>query len=1613
MASGWGPPPSLKRSGVFYSGHPNTLPLSPNTTSPAASSSSAATPMPAPPPPPPPQAMGISANDEGEYDDDDDDDEDDEDNFEDEEDHTQSFASTSQHGRTTNAAVTDSQKRKRKLESSADDSLLSNTSQAQAGPSTSSNPAASGSGDDPPEKKPKVSRISKACTNCRRLKMRCVPSDKPGGHPCTRCLNSGGECLFSVSQRGKRTGKVKRNEAMVVSLKLKKMEETLNSVLRSIHDPTGSGGGALDAIASLPMSTFDSYSRTAADLPRSPFSNISSALPRVTASGSSSSAMAAQPPVALGAARANLPAPELSAASPGGQHINPGALTSSASYIYSQQQQPQNHSSSRSSHGGSQGAAFSPEHERGPLHGSASRSGGAGGGGGGIGGDASSASGSSHSHPSHLSHSQHRVPTKTSPRLHSLPDNALNPLGLLAEASLHNTERASRKAAAAIYHRRGNSFGSSSKEGESSMSSAGPAAGRPAEGGGEEGQEHSASAGDAGESPVASKTAGEAGAAKGGAGSSKTRVSVANVLGEEANEYRETSDAQEAAEAGQGGDDGTKTPRFVRPEGDFTKARGVASSTYFKPGPFNNLPLRRIIIEREVPPELLTKGIVSSEEVLDLFRIFFHNCSTHVVLLDPDMHTPAFICARSPFLFSVVCCVASRYYTHKRPDLYGKCLAEAKRCAFNIMHRGYKSVEIVQGFLLLAMWNQPSERYETDQTWLFSGVAMRMATDLNLHRKSVFQLPPDVSPDDPAVLEREREILNRERTWFICFTIDRGLAAQMGKPYTIREDFLTRNCRYWCEQRVSRPWDMALSGLVELLRLTSRMLDMLYSSTRSVNGLNLELDYSTMLRIWNEQLEEFRDQWQFRGVFPNGGQLPEDPFQDFKLRMAAHRAQRESAAAAAASSASAQKRNTDSTEGGAAAAAGESSKDAEANDLQSYEAPAADGGTKGETSSNITTGMTHDERVLFFLTQQAPLRWFYVVLLINSFGLQRAVETQSDDKGYFFIKCLSSAKGMLKAAQTGLRPVLRYAPDAQFVMISYAAVFLLKLLRQFPDWVDEDDVLGRISNVIVLLDEVAVNETHTPANYATFLRRLLNARAETRPGSPYASAFPSRAHTPARPLSAHLNPTGGASLGQQGEAKGVGAHPATSHLDGLAGLSAATLTSAAAGSSSHTFPASLPGATGRNSSNTNAVGSSVPPGLVGGLGGASSSSSSAPLGASTTLGSASNGAGLVGGPRRLSNFSPNIVSSLSQFGDETGGGGGTYTNAAGMMGGSATADGFGTEASATNNSFAFLLGGGNGNSAFGNNLGGGGGFGSNGFDGTTFFFQGDGGSSGNMGNGATAMDEGMSAAAFGVSSLAQLFPSNLGFVGTAAPADSSHSAAFGLSGSSASTNQATAGTNNVGAGVAGASNAASAQQTQVGQNSTSSIPVTGAAATAATNPTTQFASQHQNNNNNHNGGGHHHHHNQFGGEGSLFDDNFWSTLLPPGFGGSSQSLLGPSWDFSSGANFTSAVAGTQVGGGGGVSASPNQWAAGAAGGSGAGSSRGGTGTGGANMTPSMSGNGGGGAEGGGGGGAVLGRSARNGGTAAAGASNNASGGGAGANRAARGSTPSAVGAFNF
>ena len=114
-----------------------------------------------------------------------------------------------------------------------------------------------------------------------------------------------------------------------------------------------------------------------------------------------------------------------------------------------------------------------------------------------------------------------------------------------------------------------------------------------------------------------------------------------------------------------------------------------------------------------------------------------------------------------------------------------------------------------------------------------------MAMDLNLHLPSMYEA---------TTAEQEREVLNRTRTWMLCYNLDRSTAAQLGKPMTIRDNYTIRHGGNWYKSSkfgINSPFDVQLVGLTQLLGILSEFLNTVYSDVDHPTGLREDLDLKT------------------------------------------------------------------------------------------------------------------------------------------------------------------------------------------------------------------------------------------------------------------------------------------------------------------------------------------------------------------------------------------------------------------------------------------------------------------------------------------------------------------------------------------------------------------------------------------------------------------------------------------------------------------------------------------------------------------------------------------------------------------------------------------------
>ncbi|KAF9236150.1 fungal-specific transcription factor domain-containing protein [Melanogaster broomeanus] len=462
----------------------------------------------------------------------------------------------------------------------------------------------------------------------------------------------------------------------------------------------------------------------------------------------------------------------------------------------------------------------------------------------------------------------------------------------------------------------------------------------------------------------------------------------------------------------QGGDASSSA---VRPDDDDDNV-GVANKEYFMPGPANDLNIRKNLIERHSPPDIVLHGLVTSADVDKLFEIFWNQVNPFIGLLDPKLHTTSSIFQRCPFLFTAICAISSRYCPEKS-NIYPVAMHFAKHSAANALIDGWKSVELCQAYILMSIYAVPARRWEEDRSWLYTGLAVRVATDLNLHQVSLSQ---------PQTERQEREMLNRTRVWMICFNLDRSTATQFGKPSTINDDYIMRNSADWYKGSQYRDkYDIHMCAQSSLLRILGRFHDEIFSDPNSPTGLNKvsfaacpsvpahlsqSIDFLAVTLQHDAHVTTYFEEWTKRF---NEESDPDDPGCRFRCTL------------------------------------------------------------------------------LPFLVN-------YSRLVMYSFGFQHAFQRGIEPSDNVFLtKCFEAATAIIKHMVEILAPssLMRSAPDGHFVFASFASAFLLKLLR--PEFVDiitqemEDEIFDSIGRLITTLQDVAVDERHTPGLYARFLAGLL------------------------------------------------------------------------------------------------------------------------------------------------------------------------------------------------------------------------------------------------------------------------------------------------------------------------------------------------------------------------------------------------------------------------------------------------------------------------------------------------------------------------------------------
>ncbi|KAG6878741.1 hypothetical protein C0993_011556 [Termitomyces sp. T159_Od127] len=123
----------------------------------------------------------------------------------------------------------------------------------------------------------------------------------------------------------------------------------------------------------------------------------------------------------------------------------------------------------------------------------------------------------------------------------------------------------------------------------------------------------------------------------------------------------------------------------------------------------------------------------------------------------------------------------------------------------------------------------------------------------------------------------------------------------------------------------------------------------------------------------------------------------------------------------------------------------------------------------------------------------------YLRLVVLTVGFQHAFKSGFSEDSEILLKSIKAAREVIQIMVERLYPTgnLRFAMGANFLYVSFAAAFLINLLRptllHFLNEKIQSEIIQDVQNLIKILGskDVAIDTRHTPALYCRFLSSLL------------------------------------------------------------------------------------------------------------------------------------------------------------------------------------------------------------------------------------------------------------------------------------------------------------------------------------------------------------------------------------------------------------------------------------------------------------------------------------------------------------------------------------------
>lgn len=256
----------------------------------------------------------------------------------------------------------------------------------------------------------------------------------------------------------------------------------------------------------------------------------------------------------------------------------------------------------------------------------------------------------------------------------------------------------------------------------------------------------------------------------------------------------------------------------------------------------SNLHIVRPDVRHDWDP--VSVGIMDVQTSRELFTTFMVKLEPLLSFFDPRIHSYDYVKRSSSLLFTTMCWLAA---TVSQIPSAERIMHQLKAHIDNVLLpaiycHNLRSVEIAQGFLMLAAYLRPAQNPSEDRSWTLLGHAIRTATDLDMHSRvlSTSQQPQHqhfsaadsdsnaspaspLNPSDPTMSKAEIwHQRNKERAWMHIWLHEASSSQYTGRVSLLAKDPIIDASRNWHHHPEALHTDVVFVALIQLRTLLAQ-----------------------------------------------------------------------------------------------------------------------------------------------------------------------------------------------------------------------------------------------------------------------------------------------------------------------------------------------------------------------------------------------------------------------------------------------------------------------------------------------------------------------------------------------------------------------------------------------------------------------------------------------------------------------------------------------------------------------------------------------------------------------------------------------------------------------